>query len=195
MQVDFELLKKQILERLVLELPSYLTYHDVDHTKYVLKMAEYLAQRQGIEGDDLLLLKIAALYHDLGFTVARANHEEIGCNFAREELPQWGISNDEIEKICGIIMATKIPQKPKTILEKIMADADLEYLSTENFHRISQKLYEEFKHFRPEISQREFDEIQIAFLENHQYYTPFCIKNKENFKLQHLRKLKEKLAN
>ena len=47
---------------------------------------------------------------------------------AKEELPKFGLSEKDIELICGMIMATKIPQNPKTKLEKIIADADLEYL-------------------------------------------------------------------
>jgi uncharacterized protein len=188
----FNTISKNILDRLTVDVPSYYTYHSVNHTKYVLKMAEYLAQKQGIADHELLLLKVAALYHDIGFTVSHIEHEAVGCTIVRSELPSYDFSLSDIEKVCGMIMATKIPQKPQNFLEEILADADLEYLSTESFKPVGLMLYNEMKHFDSNLTLDDFDKIQINFLENHQYFTPFCIKHKENFKQQHLLKLKAK---
>ncbi len=190
MTPSFSKISENVLKRLEFDVPEHYTYHSVVHTKYVLKMAEYLAQRQGVKGHNMLLLKVAALYHDIGFTINHVEHETIGCGIARKELPGYGFTDDDIEKICGMIMATRIPQKPKNFLEEILADADLEYLSTESFQPVGNMLFNELKHFNPNLTQEGFDKIQIGFLEKHQYFTPFCKLYKENFKQQHLMKLK-----
>ncbi|AWV96984.1 HD domain-containing protein [Arcticibacterium luteifluviistationis] len=190
MRAKFEAIYEEVIERLTNELPSYLTYHSVDHTKYVLKMAEYLAGREGCSDADILLVKVAALFHDIGFIDGMKNHEEKGCEIAKAYLIAYGFKEKDIEIICGMIMATKIPQNPQNLLEKILADADLEYLSTQNFEPVSELLYTELKHLNPNLMRDEWNRIQIDFLSKHHYHTDFCKRYKENFKQQHLLKLK-----
>lgn len=68
---------------------------------------------EGISTENTELLKIAALFHDSGFIVKADGHELISCGFAEEYLPDFGYSFNQIEKIKGMIMATRIPQTPK----------------------------------------------------------------------------------
>lgn len=186
----FDKIYPVVMDILTRELPVYLSYHSVNHTSYVLKMAIYLAQKEGLTQSEIELVSIAALFHDIGFIKSRENHEEKGCEIAQKMLASYQVSDKDISKICGMIMATKIPQKPNNILEEVLADADLEYLSTQNFESVGELLFEELRHFNTKLSRQEWKEIQIEFLENHTYHTDFYKKNKENFKRQHLLKLK-----
>ncbi|MBI3233265.1 MAG: hypothetical protein HYZ42_04375, partial [Bacteroidetes bacterium] len=104
-----------------------------------------------------------------------------------------GFNEEEINLIFGMIMATKIPQNPTTKLEEILADADLEYLGTSQFEPIAQKLYNELKIRKPEMTLYEWNTMQINFIEKHRYFTDFCIKNNEPVKQKNLLKLKESL--
>ncbi|WP_304238554.1 HD domain-containing protein [Jiulongibacter sediminis] len=192
--VAFEKIYYDVIQNLGYNLADYYHYHSVRHTIYVEKMACYLAKKMGVADHDLYLLRVAALYHDSGFLVQAEDHEEISCEMVESELPKYNLTNSDIEKVKGMIRATKIPQKPQNCLEEILADADLEYLSTENFDRVSSFLFKELQYFEPNLTLEEWDTRQIHFLENHQYHTEFCRKNKENFKQQHLRKLKEKYS-
>ncbi|MEO6230707.1 MAG: HD domain-containing protein [Ferruginibacter sp.] len=63
-------------------------------------------------------LEIAALYHDTGFIYVYNNHEEKGCEIAREQLPGFGLTPENIDNICALIMATKVPQLPMNELQK-----------------------------------------------------------------------------
>ena len=173
------------------ELPPYLKYHSPEHTQHVLEKTIHIAKKEIVSEYDLLLLKIAALYHDTGFTVNRENHEEIGCQIATKELKDFGLEPEEIHKICGMIMATKIPQRPQTRLEEILADADLEYLGTDKFDDLSNKLYLEMKHFQPDLSIDEWDEIQVNFISNHHYHTSYCRQFREPDKLLNLEKIRK----
>ena len=56
-----------VMAKLETGLPTYLTYHNFHHTKAVIAAAEHLAKKENITGDDLILLKTAALFHDIGF--------------------------------------------------------------------------------------------------------------------------------
>jgi uncharacterized protein len=175
------------------ELPNHLVYHNLVHTKYVLDKSILIAREENINGNELSLIKIAALYHDIGFIKNRDNHEELGCEIAHQDLPHHGFSKEEIDQICGMIMATKIPQSPNNHLEKIIADADLEYLGTERFELVSEKLYKELKHFNNALSRKEWYSIQVNFLSAHQYHTLFCKEHREPIKNQNLEKVKSLL--
>ncbi|MFD1016707.1 HD domain-containing protein [Winogradskyella rapida] len=170
-------------------LPEYYTYHNSQHTLYVYEKAQYIAEKEKVNTTDLTLVKIAALYHDIGFTKSHIAHEKIGCAMATKQLKAYGFSEVEINTICGMIMATKIPQNPKTLLEQILADADLEYLATANYPSISQALYQELLHFNPNLSETEWHNIQIAFIKNHNYHTAYCKRYKTFRKNKNLARL------
>lgn len=172
-------------------LPSWLYYHSPDHTKYVLKQAIHIAEIENISNDDLYLLKVAALYHDSGFLISPKNHEKVGCQIAGKDLKEYGLDAQQIKKICGMIMATRIPQKPETKLEMILADADLEYLGTNNFEEFGLQLYKERLHFHPNMTLDQWNEIQIEFISNHHYHTDFCKKYREPKKLANLEMIKK----
>lgn len=127
-QMKYSAAKKFILQKLEKELSPELTYHGFHHTIDVLEVAAELCGHLNISPQETILVKTAALFHDSGFTVSNVNHEETGCQIARDNLPNYNYSAQDIEKICGMIMATKIPQTPKTHLEEILSDADLDYL-------------------------------------------------------------------
>ena len=93
-----------------------------------------------------MLLKTACLFHDAGFITSRVDHEKQRmCTGKKTPARFWIYSQDEIDRICGMIMATKIPQSPKNNLEEIICDADLDYLGRDDFFAIGDSLFEEVK--------------------------------------------------
>lgn len=172
-KILFENIYKKIISRLEQELPGSLVYHNVNHTKYVVEKAVKLAASENITGRELELIKIAALYHDTGFLLSHIEHENLGCLIASRDLQELFLDPVEIDMICGMIAATKIPQRPKNIFEKIVADADLFYLGTPNYNQFSKKLYKELKHFDPSINDEKWLKIQVNFLSSHSYHTKY----------------------
>ena len=71
-------------------------------------------------------------------------------------------------------MATKIPQSPQNKLEEIIADADLEYLGTDNAESQAASLYRETRSLHPGLTEEAWNEIQISFLQKHHYFTSYC---------------------
>lgn len=189
----FDQLYKRIITNLEINLPRHLTYHNPNHTRHVLEKVILIAEKENISDQELYLLKIAALYHDTGYQVGNKNHEGESCRIAELELAELGFKKAEIDQICGMILATQIPQQPKTYLEGILADADLEYLGTDEFDLISNKLFIETKHFQPNLTLEKWYNIQVDFITKHHYHTDFCKKNREPNKLKNLEKIKIKL--
>ncbi|GAA4431207.1 hypothetical protein GCM10023188_18560 [Pontibacter saemangeumensis] len=192
--IPFMLIQRHVVNKLQARLPQQLTYHSLSHTLDVLKQAETIALAEGLKcPEGLLSLKVAALYHDSGFIDHYHNHEAQGCRIAQQELPGFGFSDAQIEQICSMIRATKIPQNPTTHLEQIICDADLDYLGREDFSQIAQTLYEELVSFGVLAGEDEWNNLQVKFLESHQYFTCYSKANRELHKQAHLASLKNKL--
>ncbi len=173
--MQFEKLQSFVIDKLTAELPAYLIYHDIQHTKDVLGYAEKLAAEENISGQDLMLLRTAALMHDTGFLEAHTGHEEVSCSFAQTFLPQFEYTNDEIKQICQLIMATRIPQQPDNKLAEILCDADLYYLGTNLYSQNADNLYLELENAGLIKSREEWVHQQIKFLHAHHYFTNTAI--------------------
>lgn len=170
-------------------LPKSYTYHNYEHTQYVVEKAIEIGKQENCNVDELELLKVAALWHDTGYTKTYEGHEEFSCLMARQHLPEYGYMPSTIDEVCNMIMATKIPQSPKSKLDKILADADLEYLGSSKNELISGKLFKELLFKDPSLTIEEWNKKQISFLQNHQYFTNYCMINKEPIKQAFLTKL------
>jgi len=175
-QPDLARARQYVVKRLSTELAPQYVYHSLHHTlDDVAPAAERLAALSGIEGEDLLLLMTAAYFHDIGFVVNRANHEVIGADIARTVLPGMGYQPAQIDAICGMIMATRLPQSPRTILEKILADADLDLLGRADFFERNAALRAELAAFGAAPNDYEWHLSQLQFARHHDYQTPAAL--------------------
>jgi uncharacterized membrane-anchored protein YitT (DUF2179 family)/predicted metal-dependent HD superfamily phosphohydrolase len=152
-----------------------------------------LAAAESIEGDELTILKTAALFHDAGFLQQSQGHEEISCIMAREILPDYGYSNSQIEYICRVIMSTQLPQTPEGRLGEIICDADLYYILEKNYSSTADKLFLELRHSGELKNETEWLLKQIEFLSNHRYFTQTVNSRLEGKKEAILKDLKAKL--
>lgn len=191
--INYRRAEKFILKQLEDNLPANLHYHSIQHTKDVCAAVERLALMERIEGDDIFLLKTAALYHDAGFIKQYAQNEIFGAEMARKVLPKFGYTEKQIDKICELIMATRVPQQPKNHLEEIICDADLDYLGRDDFHPIAEKLKKELMERNFIKTDKEWDELQIKFLEAHRYFTKSAIRLRREKKMKYVEEIKERL--
>ncbi len=169
--IQFTDIQEIILDKLEKELPGYLYYHNVKHTVDVVTEVELIGWAEGCTDEEILLLKTAGLFHDAGHIVAYDNHEYFGTELAREMLPLYNYTKEQIDRICSIIMATKLPPKPKNLLENIICDSDLDYLGRSDFIPVSNTLYEELKAQNKMGSLNDWNKMQVKFISGHQYFT------------------------
>ena len=169
--MDFLGVKQYVLDRLERELPTEYVYHSIEHTLDVLQASGEICENEGVEGKERLLVETAALLHDIGFIYGPTEHEERGCEIAEVILPSFGYRPDEIERICSMIRATKIPQSPKDHLEMILCDADLDYLGRGDFIEIGNRLFSELQFLGRIEGKVAWNRLQIAFLGAQRYWT------------------------
>lgn len=169
---DFERAKAYALDRLARELSPSLFYHSLAHTRDdVVPAAERLAALEGLTGESRMLLVTAALYHDIGFVRQRDEHELAGIVIAIEALPGFGYSAAQVEAIGGMILATRLPQTPRTNLEALLADADLDVLGREDFWTRHNDLRAEWAAFGSRLDDQAWYQNQLKFQRDHHYFT------------------------
>ncbi|MEO5602374.1 MAG: hypothetical protein ABIR06_15745 [Cyclobacteriaceae bacterium] len=117
---------------------------------------------------------IAAWLHDVGYIAGDTNHEQKAADQSKDLLLSWGASHRKIMEVSEAILATKIPQQPKSLIGKVLCDADLFHLSTEECIAQSDKLREEWEAVgQKSMSDEEWLKNNLSFLENHRYHTPY----------------------
>ncbi|HMQ30255.1 MAG TPA: phosphohydrolase [Chloroflexaceae bacterium] len=169
---DLEGARGYALGRLACELPASLVYHSLAHTRdEVVPAVERLAALSRVGAAGLLLLRTAAYYHDLGFVVQRHDHELASAQIAGAVLPGFGYGPRQIARIVGMIYATRLPQRPRGLLEQIMADADLDLLGRDDFLARNEDLRRELAAGGEATNDVAWLADQLRFLAGHRYWT------------------------
>jgi predicted metal-dependent HD superfamily phosphohydrolase len=185
--------EQYILKKLESELPKDLYYHAFQHTLDVRDAAEKIAKAEGVEGEELMMLKTAAIFHDAGFIHEYFKNESIGAQMAKDILPKFGYSDAQINEIEKMILATAIPQNPRTLPEMILCDADLDYLGRKDFYSIGESLKKEFLSRGIIKDNKSWDELQISFLTTHRYFTDYSKKLRDPQKQLRIAEIKKRL--
>ncbi|OUJ75898.1 HD domain-containing protein [Hymenobacter crusticola] len=186
-----------VLRELRAHLSPTLYYHGLHHTLDVVQQAQALAEGEGITDSELLaLLRTAAYYHDSGFMTTYQGHEAAGCDLARRVLPDLEYTPAQIELICDLIMATRLPQSPgDSLLAKILCDADLDYLGRpDDFWPISQTLRKELEVHGSAVDDHTWNLGQEKFLSTHHYWTTTATARREAAKQARLAEVRALLA-
>ena len=172
-----------------------LYYHNIAHTKEMLEACKKIAEHYQLNDHDGFIVYAAAWFHDVGYLTSESEfHEAKSAEIAEQFLKNIGVSEEDILKIKGCIMATKLPQGPSNLLEEIVGDADLYHLGTELFKEKSKLLKKEAEALKnTQLDNNEWRLNNIRLLETHRYHTDFGRLVLEQRKKENLEKLKKKV--
>jgi HD superfamily phosphodiesterase len=183
-------IRNHIISTLNSGLSATLTYHNINHTLDVTEQCLSIAKEEGITDAGILAqLEIASLYHDTGFLFIYNGHEAKGCEKARTELPSFGLDELWINNICKLIMATRVPQTPLNHLQKIICDADLDYLGRTDFFETGNQLRIELIAHHFIDNNHDWEERQLDFLQSHQYFTKTSRQKRGPAKMEFIKQL------
>jgi len=154
-------------------------YHNLGHTRRVVKSIQEIIEGENISGADAENLIIAAWFHDTGFVEGCKDHEEKSAEIAKAFLSEKGIDERRIKDISSLILATKMDYEPKTLLEKAICDSDYGHFKDNEFVQISELLRNEWRLTSDKIfSDVEWTEENISFLtKKHNFHTNFALNN------------------
>ena len=169
-------------------------YHSREHTEEVVAHVSEIADYYQLDEKDRFIVTTAAWFHDMGyFTGESKGHEERGALAAEDFLKDKGVHEKQITTVKGCIMATKLPQSPKSLMEQIVCDADLFHFGTEKFAERNKLMRKEAEWRKGEkISKSDWRLGTITLLESHHYHTSYCQDLLTDSKMKNLKKLKSK---
>ena len=169
-------------------------FHNLEHTEDVVEACSYMADYYKLIDDDRFVLMVSAWFHDTGFSRGEASgHEDESIRIATDFLTQHAVDPLFIQRISSAIQATRMPQSPISQLEKILCDADLYHLATEDFKPRNQLLKQEREFLlEHKISKKDWRKNNINFLENHKYFTEYGEEFLEPKKTENLNQLQKK---
>ncbi|MCJ8164621.1 HD domain-containing protein [Pontibacter sp. E15-1] len=175
------------------KLSPNLVFHNLHHTTAVAAAAMEIGTGSGLQAEELELVTVAAWFHDTGYSCRYAGHEDASKQIASRFLRAQGVSAQVEALVTACIEVTKQPQKPGSLAEQVLCDADLSHLGKRCFQVASQHLKKEIEAVRGiPIPDREWHRQNACFLESHTFFTPFALRHYEEQKrinLQRERKL------
>ena len=185
-----EAAEKYVTAFLAANLDTKFIYHDINHTRDVVKGVREICEESKIEKHEKNILLIAAWFHDTGYTKIIDQHEDAGAVIAEEFLKEYAVDQADIDIVKSCIIATHYPQYPLTPGEKILCDADMMHLSSKSFMKKADLLREEWVLSRDKTyTDEEWIDLNIQFMSYHQYHTEYCKKNREAKKAKNIQKL------
>lgn len=187
----FDKLKEAVFKEIKDNLDPVYTYHSLAHTQDMLAILPNYTKDLELTAEQIDLLEIAVLFHDFGFLEDWKNHEIIGARKAVEVLGELGFKESSIRTVERLILVTKVPQKPKGLLEKIICDLDLDYLGRPDYEERSELLFKEWEALGVVNSREEWENIEIRFLENHEFHTEFGRSFRQPVLEEHIKRIKE----
>lgn len=151
-------------------------YHNLEHTKEVVKVAGKIAEHYNLSTQDYYAVLLAAWFHDVGYLFGcDKGHEEKSAEVATLFLEEMKADPMLIENVREGILATKMFCNPPSLIAKILADADLFHLGTPDFKKTNKKVWIEMKrYFGKRIPAYVWQKGSLKLLERHQYHTKYC---------------------
>jgi predicted metal-dependent HD superfamily phosphohydrolase len=169
-------------------------YHNLSHTVYVAKKAAEMAKESGLDKQQRNILQVAAWFHDTGYAEKATDHETIGAGLAEEFLRGHDIDPSEIADVRSCILATRMPQQPVSLIEKILCDADMAHLAGGRFIEGAERLRREWAGTRQrEFTDEDWVQLNIEFLSGHRYWTVYAQQHLEPRKLETVEKLRKQV--
>ncbi len=185
---------KTYAESVLSQLTDEYAYHNINHTKKVAEAAEKLGKICHLDDDQMETVLIAAWIHDTGYIMGKEGHESNAIESATRLLKEWGASDKKIKEVNAAIKATEMPQSPKDIVGMVLCDADLYHLSNGDLFETGQRLRKELEMTRSKTyTDEEWIANNLAFLENHTYFTDYGKTVLEETKRKNIKKLKKEL--
>lgn len=153
-----------------------LFYHNLEHTQDVVKAVVQIAAHFQLSESDQFTVLAAAWFHDCGYCQGGpSDHEEKSALIAADFLKDCGLGEKILNDITDCILATKLPQDPKTQMESILCDADLFHLGSDDFIQKSKLLRKETDALTASKTKKKvWRQRTIQFLKEHEYHTDFC---------------------
>ncbi|MCP4442745.1 MAG: HD domain-containing protein [Aureispira sp.] len=167
--------QKHIAELFCKEDASKLFFHSYNHTVEVVDTVKKMALAEPLNPVDTEILVLSAWFHDVGYLYTYHEHEAKSIELAQDYFKAINYPVEQLEKIVGCIAATKLSERPTTLLESMLKDADLGFGVTSNFFKRGPLLRLEWeKQLGKTYKKIEWEKLQFKFLSNVQFHSTYA---------------------
>jgi hypothetical protein len=164
-------LEDHIFEKLDEETPEILRFHSPTYARQIYSYAELLAKAENLDVEETLLVRTAILMIPLGYLANYKKPEHEASLLSQQILAEFHYSSEQIRLISNLILSSKYPPHPETLLEKLMVDIRFEYLGRVDYIKMYKLLYLERNEYYDRIEVGEWKESQKQFLQEFEYFT------------------------
>lgn len=166
--------KQYVTYILTYELSDKFLFHSINHTLDVLKNIEIIGGKSNINGETLNVLRMSALFHDIGYVDSYDDHEVFSAKRASNYLRSKNVSKITINQIGKAILSTKTPQNPLDQISRILCDADLMNLTCDDYFEQVELMRKEWEQFgKGNFSSHQFHVNSLEFFQKHQYHSEY----------------------
>ena len=130
------------------DIPKWMAFHDLDHTLEVARFSQSIGRGSGLSEQAVRELELAALFHDTGYARSYKGHEEKSVVIATAFLRGHGGSTRLIAQVRALILSTRVTERPRSLAQRVLRDADSAKAGQADFEEKSQRLRTEFEHQR-----------------------------------------------
>ena len=166
--------KQYISSLLTTELSENCVFHTINHTLDVVSNAEIIGRYCKLDENSLNVLRICALFHDVGYVDAYDDHELFSAERARTYLYSKKIDPEIIDQVEKAILSTKTPQNPKDQISRILCDADLMNLTFDDYFEQLDLMRKEWEKVgKAKLNSHEFHISSLEFFQSHEYHSKY----------------------
>ncbi len=157
------------------KLSSVYAFHNIQHTKDVVKESERIGKACELSEEDMSVLLTAAWFHDAGYTETYDGHEAVSVQLAEEYLSELGCAPDFVERVISAILSTQMPQQPRSKVEEILCDADVANVGSDTFFDMSARLRKELEAVKgATFTDAEWYSVQHSFCKFHRFHSEYA---------------------
>jgi predicted metal-dependent HD superfamily phosphohydrolase len=175
-------------------LAAHFHYHNLDHTRDVVKAAQKIGELEGLNEKELEIVQVAAWFHDVGYIKTVDDHEEVGSQMAKEWMEPKGYTEEEVQQVQAAILATKLPQNPETRISEILCDADMIHLTKKSYLDKCDQMRTEFSTTKDlNVNDKQWLLMNESFIMNHKFFTEAANEKYKKKVKKNLKKVRKKI--
>ncbi len=151
------------------------SFHDLEHTLTVTRTALEIGRAHRLGVAELWTLELAALFHDTGYARSYRGHERDSARLAAAFLKGQAVPATTIRRIESLIGATRLEARPRSLLQRILRDADSSKAGQADFEERSERLKQELEAVQGRaIKRADWARANLAYLEAHRFHTGYA---------------------
>lgn len=164
-------LEDHVFRKLDEETPLSFVFHTPEYARHLYSYSDLLSKAENLDLEETLLVKTAVLLLVIGIIENYSKPEIAASAICNQILSEFNYSDKQIQDVGNLILASKYPPEPQTLLEKIMVDIRFEYLGRVDFLQMYKLYYQEQKEYYGDADPVKWKEKQIELLRTFQYFT------------------------